>query len=56
MSKRTYIDFLRDIFEHIEKIEKFTEGYDYEKFVQDEKVVYAVIRCFVLCPIYLQKM
>ena len=46
MSKRTYIDFLRDIFEHIEKIEKFTEGYDYERFIQDEKAIYAVIRCF----------
>lgn len=30
----------------LKKIEKFTEGYTYEKFIEDEKVVYAVIRCF----------
>ncbi len=46
MSKRTYIEFIRDIFEHIEKIEKFTSGYDFEDFIKDEKTVYAVIRCF----------
>lgn len=44
--ERIYIDFIRDIAEHLQKIEKFTEGLDYEGFVKDEKIVYAVIRCF----------
>ncbi len=46
MSKRTPIDFLRDILEHAEKIENFTAGLDYAGFIADEKTVYAVIRCF----------
>ncbi|MEW6070180.1 MAG: DUF86 domain-containing protein, partial [Candidatus Thermoplasmatota archaeon] len=28
------------------KIENFTKDYSYEKFMKDEKTVYAVIRCF----------
>ena len=46
MYNRTLVHFLVDILEHLEKIERFTIGYDYEKFIEDEKVVYAVIRCF----------
>lgn len=47
MSKeRTYIDFINDIYEHILKIQRFTNGLSYDEFVQDERVIYASIRCF----------
>ena len=48
MSKkgRTYIDFLQDINIMIKKIEVFTEGLTYDEFKNDEKTVFAVIRCF----------
>ncbi len=45
MSKRTEIEYIEDILEHIKKIEKFTENCDYEEFVENELVAYAVIRC-----------
>ena len=44
--ERTYVDSVRDIIQSIEKIEKFTHGYSYEDFINDDKTVYAVIRCF----------
>lgn len=44
--KRTYTDSIKDIADMITKIESFTEGYTYDKFVKDEKTVFAVIRCF----------
>jgi uncharacterized protein with HEPN domain len=46
MSERTYMDFIKDIREMVEKIEAFTTGYTYEEFIEDEKTVFAVIRCF----------
>lgn len=47
MSKlRMYTDYLNDIVEMIKKIENFTKGYSYGKFMKDEKTVYAVIRYF----------
>jgi uncharacterized protein with HEPN domain len=42
--KHTYIDYLRDALEAIEKANVFVEGMDYAEFSQDEKTVYAVIR------------
>ena len=44
--KRTYIDFVKDIFDMITKIESFTKNYTYNKFIEDDKTVFAVIRCF----------
>ncbi|MFQ5849645.1 MAG: DUF86 domain-containing protein [Candidatus Binatia bacterium] len=42
--EREFADYLRDIVVAIEKAESFTEGMDYERFVKDEKTVFAVIR------------
>lgn len=44
--KREFIDYLQDIADVIENIEKFTAGIDYEKFKTDEKTIFAVIRAF----------
>ncbi len=46
MSERTYVDYIKDIADELERIEKFVEGLTYEEFVKDIKTVYAVIRCF----------
>ena len=39
-----FYDFLIDVLETIEKIEKFVVGFDYDKFSKDEKTVFATIR------------
>jgi len=44
MSKRDYRLFLQDILESIERIEEYTEGYDFETFTKDRKTVDAVLR------------
>ena len=44
MSKRLFNLFLQDIIDCIERIEKYTEGYDRDKFIRDEKTGDAVIR------------
>lgn len=44
MYKRDFSDYLEDILEACEKIEKFTAKMTKEEFVQDEKTVFAVIR------------
>ena len=44
MKSREFIDYLRDIIDAVEKIEKFTEGMDSEGFYADDKTAYAVIR------------
>jgi uncharacterized protein with HEPN domain len=41
---RDYTLYLRDILRAIEKIERFIEGYDYDKFKHDDKTVSACIR------------
>lgn len=41
--QRTYIDFIKGIFEHLLKVEKFTEGLSYDEFIQDEKMIYACV-------------
>jgi uncharacterized protein with HEPN domain len=47
MSKeRTYIDYVRDIVNEINRIENFIKNLSYDEFVKDEKTIYAVIRCF----------
>ncbi len=40
--KRSYIDFIEDIAESIQKVEEFTKGLDYNSFIRDDKTVYAV--------------
>ena len=44
MKSREFIVYLRDIIDAVEKIEKFTEGMDSERFYADDKTAYAVIR------------
>jgi uncharacterized protein with HEPN domain len=42
--EREYTDYLRDIVDAIAKIVNFTEGMDADRFMADEKTVFAVIR------------
>lgn len=42
--QHTYIDYLKDPLEAIEKATMFVEGMGYEEFSRDAKTVYAVIR------------
>ncbi|AHF80366.1 Hypothetical protein TES1_0982 [Thermococcus paralvinellae] len=44
MSKRDYRLFLQDILESIERIEEYTEGYNFETFAKDRKTCDAVLR------------
>jgi len=46
MSKREPLFLVADILEAAKKIQKFTKGMNYDKFVNDEKTVDAVIRNF----------
>ena len=46
MFERSYIDYLKDIMDELERIEKFVDDLSFEEFVRDTKTVYAVIRCF----------
>jgi len=43
--ERDVRDYLNDILEMIEDINKFIEGMSYENLVNDKKTLYAVIRC-----------
>jgi len=42
--ERIYADYLEDILDSIEKIERFIAGMTFEQFIKDDKTVYAVIR------------
>ena len=42
--ERESVDFLKDILESIEKIEKFIKGFEFDDFSKDDKTIYAVIR------------
>lgn len=44
MNERTWRLFLEDIIESIEKIDKYIDGMDYERFACDDKTVDAVVR------------
>jgi uncharacterized protein with HEPN domain len=44
--ERTYLDYIEDIQDAIEKVALFIHGFDEEQFVQDDKTVFAVIRAF----------
>ncbi len=43
-SPRSYLDYLDDILDAIEKTEQFVLGLTYEEFRRDDKTVFAVIR------------
>lgn len=40
----SYLDYLNDMLQAVEKAEKFTSGMSYDEFAQDEKTIFAVIR------------
>ena len=42
--RREVADYLRDILDAIQKIERFIGGMDFAQFASDEKTVFAVIR------------
>jgi len=41
---RSYLDYLEDILEAIEKAEQFISGMSFQEFTEDDKTVYAVVR------------
>ena len=41
---RDYLDYIQDIFESINDIEKFIEGIEFNDFVNDKKTINAVVR------------
>lgn len=41
---RAHLDYLRDIIEMMNKIEKFTRKMDFDSFVQDDKTYLAVVQ------------
>ena len=41
--ERSYLDYLEDILDALEKIKEFTKGLDREQFCRDMKTAYAVI-------------
>lgn len=43
-ASRGYLDYLRDIITMMDKIESFTEGLDFDRFIQDDKTYMAVVR------------
>jgi uncharacterized protein with HEPN domain len=43
-TQRTYIDYLRDILDAVEKVAKFTEGISFEHFAADDRTNFAVVR------------
>lgn len=42
--RRHYRDFLEDIIENCDKSQKFTDGINFDEFVEDEKTYYATVR------------
>ena len=44
--KREFKDYINDIYDAINKIQKFTKNMNFEEFTSDDKTIYAVIRCF----------
>ena len=44
MHKREFIDYLQDLLDSVDKIERFIDGMEYKTFREDEKTLFAVIR------------
>lgn len=43
-AERTYTEYLVDILDAIVKTEQFIQGMTFDRFVQDDKTVFAVVR------------
>jgi uncharacterized protein with HEPN domain len=43
--KRNNLIYIKDIMENMENVEKFSENINYEEFIKDKKINYAVVRC-----------
>jgi len=43
-AERTYTDYLVDILDALVKTEQFIQGMTFDRFVQDDKTVFAVVR------------
>ena len=43
-AERTYIDYLADILDAIEKTSQFIEGMTFDSFAEDDKTLFAVVR------------
>ncbi len=46
IGKREHLDYLADIQEAVDSILDFTKGMSWERFSQDRKTIYAVVRAF----------
>lgn len=46
MSRRSVDLLIEDLWEAVEKIERYTSGFDHDRFVQDEKTIDSVVRNF----------
>jgi uncharacterized protein with HEPN domain len=46
MTEMEALDYIEDIIEAVEKVERYTDGMDYETFREDELTVDAVLRNF----------
>jgi len=44
MKKREYGDFVQDILDCVNHVERFTEGISFGTFIKDAKTIYAVVR------------
>ncbi len=42
--ERIYADYLEDILDSIDKVERFIAGMTFEQFIKDDKTAFAVIR------------
>ena len=46
MSHRSIELLIEDLWEAVEKVERYTVGFDHDSFVQDEKTIDSVVRNF----------
>ncbi|MBU1262496.1 DUF86 domain-containing protein [bacterium] len=44
MKKRDFTDYIQDILDSIREVKEFTQGMDFESFVEDKKTINAVTR------------
>ena len=46
MSRRSVDLLIEDLWEAVEKMERYTRGFDHDRFIQDEKTIDSVVRNF----------
>ena len=46
MSRRSVDLLIEDLWEAVEKVERYTHGFDHDRFIQDEKTIDSVVRNF----------